>query len=57
MFCMFGCTRSNWNNFEKMKQTHPKQYEYIMKPWSEGGLGYKEVIDYMNSHGNLNIRY
>jgi len=57
MFCMFGCGTASWNNFERMKQTHPKQYEWIMKPWSEGGLGYKEVIDWMNSHGNLNIRY
>lgn len=40
-----------------MKLTHPKQYEYIMKPWNEGGLGFKEIIDWINEHGNLNIRY
>ena len=57
MFCMFGCSWKSWDNFERMKQTHPKQYEWIMKPWSRGGLGYKEVIDYLNEHGNLNIRY
>ena len=44
-------------SLEKMKLTHPKQYEYIMKPWDEGGLGFKEIIDWINEHGNLNIRY
>lgn len=59
MFCGFGCKpgQSGENNFVDMKRTHPKQYEYIMKPWSEGGLGYKDVIDWLNEHGNLNIRY
>ena len=53
----------NWHNYEKesrferMKVTHPKQYEWIMKPWDDGGLGYKEVIDWINEHGNLRIRY
>lgn len=40
-----------------MKVTHPKTYEWIMKPTEDGGLGYKEVIDWINEHGNLNIRY
>ena len=40
-----------------MKQTHPKVYEYIMKPTEEGGLNYKEVIDWLNEHGNMNIKY
>ena len=57
MFCMFGCSVRPWDNFERMKETHPKQYEYIMKPWDEGGLGYKQVIDWLNENGNLNIRY
>lgn len=58
MFCGYGCHREQPpSRFERMKETHPKQYNYIMKPWSEGGLGYKEVIDWINKHGNLNIRY
>ena len=32
-------------------------HTYIMKPWNEGGLGFKEIIDWINEHGNLNIRY
>ena len=59
MFCGFGAHREKpgEGRFERMKVTHPKQYEYIMKPWDEGGLGYKEIIDWINEHGDLNIRY
>ena len=59
MFCGFGChlEKPGEGRFERMKVTHPKQYEYIMKPKEEGGLGYKEVIDWINEHGNMNIRY
>jgi 3'-phosphoadenosine 5'-phosphosulfate sulfotransferase (PAPS reductase)/FAD synthetase len=58
MFCGYGChLDKSPSRFEMMKQTHPKQYEYIMKPVSEGGLGYKEVIEWINEHGNMNIRY
>lgn len=36
------------NRFQQLKQTHPKIWEYCMKPWDEGGLGMKEVLDYVN---------
>ena len=59
MFCGYGChmEKAGEGRFELMKETHPKQYAYIMKPWEEGGLGYKEVIDWINENGNLDIRY
>lgn len=57
MFCMFGCTARDWDNFERYKETHPKIYDYIMRPKEKGGLNYKEVIDWINEHGNMNIRY
>lgn len=58
MYCGFGChLEASPNRFERMKITHPKQYDFIMRPWEEGGLNYKEVIDWINEHGNLNIRY
>lgn len=59
MFCGYGChlEKPGEGRFERMKVTHPKQYEYIMKPKEQGGLGYKEVIDWINENGNLNIRY
>jgi 3'-phosphoadenosine 5'-phosphosulfate sulfotransferase (PAPS reductase)/FAD synthetase len=58
MFCGYGChLEKSPNRFERMKETHPKQYDYIMRPTEEGGLNYKEVIDWINEHGNMNIKY
>ena len=76
MFCGFGCHLEKPGNgrFERMKRTHPKQYKYIMSPWTytetilnpdtmeyedveRHGLNYKEVIDWINEHGGLNIKY
>jgi uncharacterized Fe-S cluster-containing MiaB family protein len=59
MFCGYGChlEKPGEGRFERMKVTHPKQYEYIMKPKEKGGLNYKEVIDWINANSNLNIRY
>lgn len=58
MFCGYGCHReSSPNRFEKMKETHPKQYDYIMRPTEQGGLGYKEIIDWINENGNMDIKY
>ena len=58
MFCGFGChlEKEGEGRFELMKKTHPKQYDYIMRPKEQGGLNYKEVIDWINEHG-ANIRY
>lgn len=48
MFCMFGVQcEKNPNRFQRMKVTHPKQYDFCMKPVSEGGLGLAEVLDYI----------
>ena len=57
MFCGFGChlEKPGEGRFERMKKTHPKQYEYIMKPKSEGGLGYKFVIDWINEHNGKGV--
>lgn len=59
MFCGYGChlEKPGEGRFLKMKETHPKQYDYIMRPSSEGGLNYKEVIDWINEHGGFNIEY
>lgn len=59
IYCGFGChlEKEDEARFVLLKETHPKLYEYIMKPESEGGLGYKEKIDWINEHGNLKIRY
>lgn len=58
MFCGFGCQmEKDEGRFAKMKKTHPKQYDYIMRPWDAGGLNYKEVIDWINENGNMHIKY
>lgn len=59
MFCGYGChlEPEGEGRFERLKITHPKIYDYIMRPWEEGGLNYKEVIDWINEHGDLHIRY
>ncbi len=58
MFCGFGChlEKKGEGRFLKLKETHPKIYDYIMKPESEGGLGYKWKIDWINEHG-FHIEY
>ena len=49
IFCGFGChLEKEPNRFQRLKQTHPKLWEYCMKPWDEGGLGMKEVLEYIN---------
>lgn len=58
MFCLFGIhMEKSPNRLERMKITHPKVYEWMMKPTDQGGLGYKEILDYINSQGGFNIKY
>ncbi len=59
MFCGYGChlEKKGESRFLLMKETHPKQYDYIMRPKEQGGLNYKAVIDWINKNGNLNIEY
>ena len=48
MFCMYGLNREEKGNtrFDKMKVTHPKQYNYCMNK-----LGLKDVIDFIDTMG------
>lgn len=48
MYCCFGVHReSEPNRFQKLKKTHPKNWEYCMKDWDEGGLGMRNVLEYI----------
>ena len=48
VFCGFGChLEKEPNRFQKLAVTHPKLWNYCMKPWSEGGLGMREVLEYI----------
>ena len=69
MFCMYGVhLEEHPNRFEKMRDTHPKQYDYCMNGGSydsdgiwkpdKNGLGMKHVIDTLNSlYGEDFIKY
>lgn len=57
IFCMFGChLEKGKNRFQRLKETHPRQYEYCIgggemvegkwKPTKEG-LGLGKVLDYI----------
>lgn len=48
MFCAFGAhLEKEPNRFQRMKITHPKMYDYCMKPMADGGLGLAEVLDFI----------
>ena len=57
IFCMFGChIGKGTNNFQRLKETHPKQYNYCIGggemvdgKWqpSKEGLGLGRVLDYI----------
>lgn len=48
MFCAFGAhLEKGTNRFQRMSRTHPKQYDYCLRPVDEGGLGMAQVLDYI----------
>ena len=57
IFCMFGChLEKEPNRFQRLKETHPRQYEYCIKggemidgKWqpNKDGLGLGHVLDYI----------
>lgn len=59
MFCGYGChlEKPGEGRFLRMKGTHPKLYDYIMRSSDKGGLNYKEVIDWINENGGFHIEY
>lgn len=49
MWCAYGCHLENEpNRFQKLKLSHPKIWDFCMKPVSDGGLGMKEVLEFIN---------
>lgn len=66
VYCGFGCHLNNDKRFLELKEIEPVKYDYVMRGgkfdeygmWiPDKGLGYKFVIDWLNEHGNLGIRY
>ena len=58
MLCGFGChlEKPGEGRFELLKQTHPKMYA-LLDVVKNNGVTFREAIDWINEHGNLNIRY
>lgn len=48
IFCGFGChMEKGENRFQRLKKTHPRQYDYCMRPVDEKGLGMIEILKYI----------
>lgn len=45
--CSGGHPESCPNRFQQMQVSHPKQYDYCMRPVDQGGLGMAKVLDYI----------
>lgn len=58
VLCGFGChlEKDGQGRFELLKKTHPKFHNllYILK---NNGVTYAEAIDWINEHGDMNIKY
>lgn len=47
-FCMFGAhIEKEPNRFQIMQKTHPKLYDYCMRPVENNGLGLSDVLEYL----------
>lgn len=59
MFCLYGIQYpDNCEKLRMMKQTHPRIYDWIMKSVESGGLGYREVLTWVNEHGKkVNLKF
>ena len=48
MFCLFGChLEKEPNRIQKMAATHPKLHDYCLKDFEDGGLGLRQVMEYV----------
>lgn len=48
VFCMFGAHLDKEpNRFQKLQRTHPDLWRYCMKPYDDGGLGLREVLEFI----------
>ena len=52
--CGFGIKHDPLR-FVRLQETEPAKISYAFKPFSEGGLGYKEVCEFLNEYCNMNI--
>lgn len=56
MLCGFGChLEKSPNRFELLKKTHPKMYN-MLDVVKNNGVTMREAIEWLNEHGNTNIK-
>lgn len=65
-FCLFGISRDK-ERLLKLKEIEPKKYNFVMNGGefnengmqipNKQGLGFKFVVDWLNEHGNIGIKY
>lgn len=58
VLCGFGChlEKEGEGRFERLKETHEGLYN-LLDICENNGITYRQAIDWVNEHGNLNIRY
>ena len=56
--CGFGChlEKPGEGRFERVKETHPGMYK-LLDVVENNGITYRQAIDWINEHGNMNIKY
>ena len=58
VLCGFGChlEKEGEGRFELLKKTHPKLYG-LLDVVENNGVTMREAVDWINEHGNMNIKY
>ena len=58
VLCGFGChlEKDGEGRFERLKETHEGLYN-LLDICENNGITYRQAIDWVNEHGNLNIKY
>ena len=58
VMCGFGChlEKPDDARFVKLKETHPGMYK-LLDIIKNNGITYRQAIDWINEHGNMNIKY
>lgn len=47
-YCMYGIHMDDTpNRFQRMRETHPRLFDYCMRPTEQNGLGLDTVLDYL----------
>jgi 3'-phosphoadenosine 5'-phosphosulfate sulfotransferase (PAPS reductase)/FAD synthetase len=56
MLCGFGChLEKEPNRFQQLKKTHPEMYK-LLDLMKNNGVTMREAIEWINDHGNMDIK-